>query len=203
VSRAILYLALASFGGVGLLQIVADTTDPPIVAIPDLPLHAGTTVRVEGRLIDVKPYPGGFARGLLAQSNRSVPLIADNGFDASPGDAVIVEVRVLQENGRIELELEHAKDLVVATPWREGHVQLERILDDPWSFRASNVRTSGLLERDTRGTWLAAGNDARVQLSKVPAHARIDTSVAVDGLFTYEPQYGAFRLQVHDLVLEE
>ncbi len=202
-SRAILLLTLASFGGVALLAVVANTTDPPIVPIPELPLHAGTTVRVDGRLIDVQSYDGGFTRGLVAQANRSVPLLARDGFTASAGDLILVEVRVLQENGRIELELEHAEDLIVLTPWRDGHVPLDRILDDPWTYRQSNLRTSGILERDTRGLWLVARNDARLQLTNTPTHATLDALVVVDGLFSYEPTYAAFRLRVAQLVLEE
>ncbi|HEX9816501.1 MAG TPA: hypothetical protein VGB18_05935 [Candidatus Thermoplasmatota archaeon] len=202
-SRAILLLTLASFGGVGLLAIVANTTDPPVVPIPELPLHAGTTVRVDGRLIDVQSYDGGFTRGLVAQSNRSVPLLARDGFTASAGDLILVEVRVLQENGRIELELEHAEDLIVLTPWREGHLPLDKVLDDPWTYRQSNLRTSGMLERDTRGVWLVARNDARILLTNVPNHAMLETVVIVDGMFTYEPTHAAFRLRVSQLVLEE
>ena len=202
-SRAVLLLTLASFGGVGLLAIVADTTDPPIVPIPELGLHAGTTVRVDGRLLDVETHDGGFTRGLVAQDNRSVPLLAREGFRASAGDRVLVEVRVLQENGRIELELEHPGDLTILLPWREGHVPLDRILDDPWSYRQSNLRTSGLLERDSRGLWLAARGDARIQLTNVPNHAMLESRLVVDGLFTYEPNYAAFRIRVDQIVLEE
>lgn len=202
-SRAILLLTLASFGGVGLLAVVANTTDPPIVPIPELPLHAGTTVRVDGRLLDVESHDSGFTRGLVAQDNRSVPLLAREGFSASAGDRVLAEVRVLQENGRIELELEHPGDLVVVLPWRDGHIPLDRILDDPWAYRESNLRTSGMLERDSRGLWLVARSDARIQLTNVPSHAILETRLIVDGSFTYEPNYAAFRIRVDQIVLEE
>lgn len=200
---AVVLLSLSSLAGVVLLAVVANTTDPPVVPVPQLALHTGTTVRVEGRLIAVTTYEGGFARALLAQANRSVPILAREGFDASAGDHILVEVRVLQENGRLELDLERASDLIVVTAWRDGHVGLASILEDPWSYRGANVRTSGQLERDAKGTWVRAAREARVSASGVPTYVEAGAVVVLDGLFTYEPSEGAFRLRVERVDIAE
>jgi hypothetical protein len=198
VDRALALIALASLGGVATLWIVAQTSDFPTVTVADLGAHAGTTVQVNGRLIEVREFPGGFARALLVDANRSVPLVSRGGVGAASGDLVIVEARVVLEQGRLELEVEGPQDIRVVGAWRENAIPLERLLADPWSHRSSNVRTWGTLDLQGKTAWLRSTvTESAVAL--VGATSDQAGACDLEGRFEYEPQRAGFRIHVTTL----
>lgn len=190
-------LALASIAGIALLGALATAVEPPEVPLSELQAHVGTTVRTQGRVLEPRVYDGGFTRFLLSDGNRTVPATSREEITLTPGDTVAVKARALENAHRVELELDGPANLHLIQPWREDHVPLRRLLETPWSYRASFVRTSGSLQTIGHAPWLEAEDGSRVHVIRGTAPPEPDgTRLLVDAEFLYEAATASFRLRI-------
>lgn len=192
-------LATLAFSAVGMaaLGVVALASEPPLVAIPELGQHIGSTVRVRALVQDVRPS-GPFLRLVLAAENRTVEATSEQAPAASPGDHVEAVGTVERFQGRLQLRL-GSGTVKVLQPWQAGHVPLAVLLAAPWERQGMNVVTSGRP--------LPVGNSWRLSAAEATATIAL-TGIEgdpppvlhrVEARLDYEADKARFRLDARDL----
>lgn len=189
--RGLLVTIVLSCLGIAAMAVVAAATGPRLVALSEVPNHVGVPIRVHADVLEARAS-GPFFRYLLAEDNRSIEAIADHRTAVSPGDRVEAEATPERFQGRLQLRLVQ-DGLRILRPWREHHVPLDLLLDDPWSHRGTNLVTSGLL----RTGRLITPDEARsVQATKVPADAPRGELLVLEILFRYDSEGGRFVAEI-------
>lgn len=196
--RGLTILIAASLAGMLAMAWVAQHVGPARVPLRDLDGHVGTTVRTEGRVLQLRTHETGWTRFLLADENVSVPATTDGPPGASPGDWVEATGQVARYGSALQLDVTTPKDVSVLVPWRASHVPLGNVLRAPWAYRDAPLRTLGVLELERNAAYLADPTGA----GRLPASGPSPWPVApgslaaVDAELRYDELSGRYRLAV-------
>lgn len=177
---------------------VAEHVGPAPVPLRDLGDHVGTTVRTEGRILQLRTHETGWTRFLLADENVSVAATTDAPPPASPGDWVEATGQVGRYGSALQLDVTTPKDVAVLVPWRASHVPLGNVLRTPWAYRDAPLRTLGILELERSAAYLAdPGGSGRLPASgPSPWPAAPGSLVDVEAELRYDDRSARYRLAV-------